>query len=80
MDGGNPAPVHRWFIPLFIGVLTIQAGGAGFRNHPTRLNMLDGFGMIWMVEIKLKSMGIHQHVTGGLYRKSRFRSTRWGIE
>ena len=32
VDGRNPAPVDRWFIPLFIGfqhVSTIQ-GGAGF--------------------------------------------------
>ena len=29
VDGRNPAPVDRWFIPLFIGFLTFQ-GGAGF--------------------------------------------------
>jgi hypothetical protein len=32
VDGRNPAPVDRWFIPLFIGfqwVSNIQ-GGAGF--------------------------------------------------
>ena len=29
VDGRNPAPVHRWFIPLFTGFFYIP-GGAGF--------------------------------------------------
>ena len=45
---GNPAPVDRWFIPLFIGfqhVSTIQ-GGAGFRNHPTYVSLVSNFKML----------------------------------
>ena len=36
MDGRNPAPVDRWFIPLFISIYRVSTmqGGAGFRNHP----------------------------------------------
>ena len=34
VDAKNPAPVDRWFIPLFIGCQPSWNGGAGFLNHP----------------------------------------------
>jgi len=38
VDGRNPAPVDRWFIPLFKGGSTIQ-GGAGFLPSAVCLNI-----------------------------------------
>jgi hypothetical protein len=44
VDGRNPAPVDRWFIPLFFGFQPSKVVLHGFyRTYPLEMEVLDGF-------------------------------------
>ena len=67
VDGRNPAPVDRWFIPLFIGfqLSTIQ-GGAGFLPSTVVVQWI--FDPFWVKE----HGDLHPH--GDLHKRMKFTS------